>query len=299
MWFILSLIAVFFWSGSDLFSKMGSRADDKYSHYKLVMTVGTVMGIHAVIMLALGQEFALSDIITYLPASAFYIISMTLGYVGLRYLMLSISSPICNSSGVIVAIMYALFFNVTIAPLQIFGIALVTIGIISLSVIERRKDTADIVASGQAIDGKYTKSAIAFIFPVLYCIIDSMGTFTDAILLDESRNLISEGAANIAYELTFFAMAVCAFIYVVIIKKQKFVISKEKPKLIAAVCETAGQLAYVYALGSNAVLAAPLISSYCVFSLIWARFVLKEKLTKAQYLVVCIAFVGIAILGME
>ena len=29
-WFILSLIAILFWSGSDLFSKLGSRPDDKY-----------------------------------------------------------------------------------------------------------------------------------------------------------------------------------------------------------------------------------------------------------------------------
>ena len=38
-WFILSLIAILFWSGSDLFSKLGSRPDDKYSHWKMVMAL--------------------------------------------------------------------------------------------------------------------------------------------------------------------------------------------------------------------------------------------------------------------
>ena len=41
---------------------------------------------------------------TYLPVSVLYILSMTLGYVGLRYIELSISSPICNSSGALVAV---------------------------------------------------------------------------------------------------------------------------------------------------------------------------------------------------
>lgn len=47
-WFILALIAILFWSGSDLFSKMGSKSDDIYSHWKMIMAVGTVMGIHAI-----------------------------------------------------------------------------------------------------------------------------------------------------------------------------------------------------------------------------------------------------------
>ena len=90
-WFVLSLIAILFWSGSDLFSKMGSKPDDKYSHWKMVMAVGAVMGLHAIIMLALGTPFHPRDIITYMPASAMYILSMVLGYVGLRYIELSIS----------------------------------------------------------------------------------------------------------------------------------------------------------------------------------------------------------------
>ena len=48
MWFWLSLIALLCWSGSDLFSKIGCRdARDKYSHLKMVMAVGVVMGLHA------------------------------------------------------------------------------------------------------------------------------------------------------------------------------------------------------------------------------------------------------------
>ena len=46
-WFVLSLIAILFWSGSDLFSKMGSKPEDKNSHWKMVIAVGTVIGPHS------------------------------------------------------------------------------------------------------------------------------------------------------------------------------------------------------------------------------------------------------------
>ena len=155
------------------------------------------------------------------------------------------------------------------------------------------------LALRQASNVKYERSIIAILFPILYGLIDGLGTFADAVLIEGETPIIAEESANIAYELTFLAMAVFAFIYVVGIKKQKISIPKEKEKLIAAVSETAGQFAYIYAIAANAVVAAPMISSYCVMSLVWARIILKEKLTKPQYAVIAVTAVGIAILGME
>ena len=107
MWFWLSLIALLCWSGSDLFSKIGCRdARDKYSHLKMVMAVGVVMGLHAAYEVFVGGTVINLDILlTYLPVSLLYILSMAMGYVGLRYIELSISSPICNSSGALVAVL--------------------------------------------------------------------------------------------------------------------------------------------------------------------------------------------------
>ena len=74
---IIAIIAMLCWSGSDIFSKIGSKQDDKLSHYKVGIAVGFVMGIHAFYEIAVrGVPFAFSDIITYLPASFFYILSM-------------------------------------------------------------------------------------------------------------------------------------------------------------------------------------------------------------------------------
>ena len=296
-WFILSLITIFFWSGSDFFSKLGSPASDKFSHWKMVIAVGLVMGLHAAYMLIFGGEtVTLRDFIVYMPASACYILSMIIGYAGLRYIELSISSPVCNSSGAVSAILCAIFLGQSMLGYQLIGVVLITAGIIALQGVDIHLDD-----ERKAADPKYIRSAKAIIYPLLYCAIDGIGTFADAWLLDGH---IEEGPANIAYELTFLGMAVFAFIYVVIIKKQKLYTGMsdlrrlEAPKLMAAISETAGQFAYIYALSANAILSAPLISAYCVLSMVWSRIFLKEKLTKSQYAAIATAVAGIILLGI-
>ena len=67
-----------------------------------------------------------------------------------------------------------------------------------------------------------------------------------------------------------------------------------------AVCETAGQFAYIYALADTAhvALAAPIISAYCVASVLWSRLFLKEKLSWKHYAMILLVVAGIVILGL-
>ena len=141
MWFWFSLIALFCWSGSDLFSKLGcADKSDKYSHYKMVTAVGVVMGLHALYSIFVGGvEVTGSAILRYLPVSALYIVSMAIGYIGLRYIELSISSPICNSSGAIVAVI-CLITGQTLAVPQYIAVALVCIAVIALGFVEANED---------------------------------------------------------------------------------------------------------------------------------------------------------------
>ena len=82
------------------------------------------------------------------------------------------------------------------------------------------------------------------------------------------------------------------------IKKVKFEMPKQRDKVIAAVCETAGQLTYVYAMSGNGAIAAPILSSVCVVSLVLSRIFLKEKLTKKQYIFIGIIIVGVLMLAV-
>ena len=295
MWFPLSLIALLCWSGSDLFSKIGSRPEDKYSHFKLVMAVGLVMGLHACYEVFFNNvEINMGIIVAYLPASALYILSMTLGYVGLRYIELSVSSPICNSSGAVAALLCFIFLHQRLVGLQWLGVLLVAGGVVGLGFVERHEDEAARELRREPQSLKYEKSAVALLFPILYCLLDAAGTFTDAFILET----LAEESANVAYELTFLFMGICSFIYVKLIKRQPILPKREAPKLIAALFETAGQFAYVFALGANAVAAAPVISAYCMLSVIWSRIFLHEKLSRNHYIAIAAAIAGIIILGI-
>ena len=297
-WFWFSIIALLCWSGSDFFSKIGCRdASDKYSQYKMVTAVGVVMGIHAAIEIFVGGvEISWQVIWTYLPVSLLYIGSMTLGYVGLRYIELSISSPICNASGALVAIIAIVSGTAgKMAIAQYIAIFLACAGVIGLGFVEANEDDDLRAARQEASNYKYAKSWLALALPIAYCILDAAGTFADDLVLET----LNEDSANVAYELTFLVAGIVSFVYTVIIKKQKLLSKAEGPKYIGAAFETAGQLAYIYALASGeSALAAPIIASYCMASVLWSRLFLKEKLSWKHYTCILVTFAGILIMGI-
>lgn len=298
MWFLFAILTTFSWGVADLFYKKGSDSNDKYSHVKIGIMVGLVMGIHGILyMIINGITFNPFDIIKYLTVSFFYIISMLIGYLGLRYIELSISSPVQNSSGAITAIALILLFPEQLGMLDIAGIVLITGGVIGLAVLEKRLQTAALKADNISVDPKYQIGILAITFPILYAILDAIGTAADGIYLDK-LNLISEEAALLAYEFTWLIYALISLVYLTVIKKQKFNLLKEPVRLSAAVFETAGQFFYVFAMSNNAVVTAPLIASYSIVSVILSRIFLKEKLSKQHYILIIIVMIGIAVLGI-
>ena len=298
MWFWLSLIALLCWSGSDLFSKIGCQGeDDKLSHLKMVIAVGVVMGLHAAYEVFIGGvEINPGVFVPYLPVSLLYISSMAIGYLGLRYIELSISSPICNSSGAIVAVLCLITGGIgEIVPMQLLATALVCIGVIGLGIVEAHEDEGLRAARQDAANRHYAKSWLALALPVIYCLLDALGTFADSLVLET----LNEDSANVAYELTFLLAGLVCFVYVVFIKKDRLLPRREAPKYVGALFETAGQFAYIYAIADSAhvAMAAPIISSYCVASVLWSRIFLKEKLSKKHYAMIALVVVGIAVLG--
>ena len=156
-------------------------------------------------------------------------------------------------------------------------------------------------ARQKASNYKYTKSFMALAMPAAYCVLDAAGTFADSRVLEIISRTVEdyEASANVAYELTFLLAAVVCFVYVVLIKRDRLGPKMEAPKYLGAVCETAGQFAYIYAISDTAHLAmsAPIISSYCAASVLWSRIFLKEKLSWKHYAMICLVVIGIAIMG--
>ena len=317
-YYFLSIAALLCWSGSDLFSKMGTREKDRNSHWKVVFFVGLVMGIHFFITLLGGAlidstvgvdavpkvvaslfytDFKPFDFIRYLPVAALYIFAMVIGYIGLRYIELSISSPICNCSGAlafILCVIFKLASTEDITPLVILGIAMITVGIVALGFVEQREDEEVKAARQEKANRKYTKSILAFLLPISYLVIDAIGTVGDEFIF--AKTDITDYAANSAFELTFFILAVFAFIWIKLIKKDTL-FKGNRHLLFGGLCETVGQVFYMAVMFSDFSAGMVIISAYCAISVLWSRIFLKEKMSWKHYSVIALVIAGIVILG--
>lgn len=321
MFYIFSILALLCWSGSDLFSKMGTREKDKNSHWKVVFAVGLIMGIHFFITLIGGAiidntvgvdalpkvvaslfytDFKLMDFVYYLPVAGLYILAMVFGYIGLRYIELSISSPICNSSGALaflLCLIFGIFSTEDITVTTIVGIVMITVGIIALGFVEQREDEEVRKARQERANRKYAKSILAFLLPISYLIIDALGTVGDEFIFsDRSPVEISDYAANSAFELTFFVLAIFAFIWVKFVKKDN-IFKGNKHLFFGGFCETVGQIFYMAVMFSDFSVGMVIISAYCAISVLWSRIFLKEKMSWKHYVVIALVIAGIVILG--
>ncbi len=309
MWFVFALLSTLAWGAADLFYKKGADENDKYSHLKTSMIVGVVMGIHAtytlIRLIADGGMYNPVNILIYLPVSLMYILSMTVGYFGLRYLELSISSPVQNSSGGISCLLCVIFLGEVLNVPQILAVVLMVGGVVLLGIFEKMQSDSEAASAEIAAEKKYRRSLFAFLMPVGYAVLDSLGTFFDAYYLDDFASTpladvteeTFEDIANMSYEFTFFICALLIFVFLKI-KKQKIFEVLQKERLCAAGFETAGQAAYVYAMSGNGAVAAPMIASYSIVSLILSRIVLKEKLSFKKYVAIALVIIGIVILGV-
>ena len=288
MWLLMAILTLLLWGIADLFYKKSNDEKEKYSHLKTGMIVGFVMGIHAIIyMIVKGISLDIIAMLKYLPVSLCYIVSMVIGYKGLKYINLSVSSPIQNSSGIITSILLCIIFKVSLSVYEIIGLSIMALGVWILSYIEN-KENKKIVLKKIGLT--------AIIFPIMYLIIDGAGTFLDAVYLDHLE-LVSEDMALIAYEFTFLIYGIITFIYLKV-KKERINLFKEKNKLLAALFETGGQFTYVFAIASHSVITAPIVACYSAFSVILSRIFLKEKLSKWQYLGLTLIFIGIIVLAI-
>ncbi len=318
MWFTFTIATTLLWGLAELFYKMGAKEREPYAHLKISICVGVVMGIHAISTIITGLDFDFRNLIVYLPVSLCYILSMTLSYFGMRYIEESISDPIENTSGALCSVLCVIFLGDSIANGSWVAIACIVIGILGVGFLENSGSTDRKKKLGKKM------AIVAFAMPFCYAILDALGSFLDAFYLtfqdEETLEIVTpllrvteeniEDVANTAYELTFLLVAIVLYIFLKI-KGVKFnlpedlrkngttnVLINQWDKIVAALCETAGQFTYVYAMSGKAEIAAPIISSGCILSVLLARIFLKEKLTWKQYIFIGIVIAGIVALGI-
>ena len=300
MWLVYTLATTLLWGLAELFYKKGAVEREKYIHLKICVAVGAVMGLHAVYTL-LTSDFSYNpmNLIAYLPVSACYILSMAFSFFGMRFIEESISDPIENTSGALCALLCMIFLGEVISLPVGIAILVITVGVVGVGYLENSGDHLRQKRLGKKL------AVIAFCMPFLYAFIDAVGCVLDIYFLErETSPLIGvteesiELVANVSYELSFAIVGLVMYIFMKV-KGEKFGgLIQQKDKALAAVCETAGQLTYVYAMSDNGAIAAPIISSVCVVSLVLSRIFLKEKLSKKQYAFIFIIIVGVLMLAV-
>ena len=301
-WLFFSIATAILWGAAELFYKKGALPNEKYSHLKICVCVGAVMGAHAIFTL-LTKDIGYNPInlLVYLPVSLLYIVSMAFSYFGMRFLEESISDPIENTSGAICSLLCVIILKESLSPLSVVAILIIVIGVLGVGYLENNGDNQRKKNLGKKL------AIIAFCMPFIYALLDAFGSFVDIFYLDDfaTTPLIGvtedtiEDVANTSYELTFALFALGLFIFMKA-KKVKFgPIPQHKDKILAAVFETAGQFTYVYALSGNGAIAAPIISSVCVVSLLLSRIFLKEKLSWKTYAFIAVVIIGILLLAVS
>ena len=303
-WLFFSIATAVLWGTAELFYKKGAQPNEKYSHLKICVWVGVVMGAHAIFTL-LTQDIGYNpvNLLIYLPVSLFYIISMAFSYFGMRFLEESISDPIENTAGVICTLLFVIFLQEEISALTWVAIGVITVGVLGVSFVENHGETTRKKTYGKKL------AIVAFCMPFVYALLDAFGTFLDdafflvedianAPFVDVTEETI-EAVANTSYELTFALFALGLFIFMKS-KNVKFgPVPQHKDKILAALFETAGQFTYVYALGGVDAIAAPILSSVCVVSLLLSRIFLKEKLSWKTYAFITVVIIGILLLAVS
>ena len=312
-WFLLTLSCIFLWGLTDILFKKSLDRSDPLSQFKTFTWVGLVMALACIVMIVCSDTLIdsirlLSDNLYLIPLCVFYVIAMFFGLLGTKHLDISVVSPLENIDGAIAAIMLYLFFLFTgsdhvidkVGFVDLIGTAAIVVGVVLLGIQEHKLSKQE--TNLEQNKKKHRLGAVALIFPIIYNLVDAVSMVAMGITVSEETEVSIPDIDFFIFEsLGFVVASVFVWLYMLIAKKYMYnPFSKtERSRCGAAVGETLGTIAFTFAVGLNPILTAPITSSYCIVTIVLARVLLKERLTKKQHLSLAFLVIGIALLGVS
>ncbi|MBQ2390677.1 MAG: hypothetical protein II306_02815, partial [Clostridia bacterium] len=286
---------------------------DALSQYKTFIWIGIVAALSGAVAAFSSDTLPdsirmLADNLYLIPVTVFYVVAMFFGLLGAKHLDASVVSPLENIDGAITAIILYLFFFLTgrshvtdsIGIMEVIGTVAITMGVIFLGIQEQKLSKQEI--NLEEDKKKHRLGALALLFPIAYNLADAVSMVATGITVSGEAEVEIPEIDFFFFEcFGFLVISIFVWLYMLIAKKHVYnpFNKAELPRIGAATCETMGTLTFVFAVGINPILTAPITSSYCFVTIILARIFLKERLTKKQYLSLALLVGGIALLGVS
>lgn len=307
MWFILALIAVVFWGVEDVYMRLGTNPQDKYSQYKISVWTGIWFALLALVATpwsesGLGVIKVLINNPYFLLIPALYALTLILSHVGFRYLEAGIMAPLKNASGAFSTTMFLAWYGYLgtidkvweqITKWDIVGTVLIVGGIIVLGYVEQF-----LVYNKGGFGNKL--GVLAFVFPLIFCFTDTLDTVVCGIMLSD------ESGANIGpvdyFRLYAFCFSVIGIISWLIIKYRTGVCYNPFQKQFSNIgygsfFEATAMLSYTIAMDYEPMYVAIIVAPYCLFTEIYS-YILGVRFAKAQYLCFAAIIIGIILMAL-
>ena len=312
-WLLLTFSCIVLWGITDILLKKSLDHTDPLSQFKTFIWIGLVMALAGVITAICSDTLPdsirmVGDNLYLIPLCVFYVIALFFGLLGTKHLEASVVSPLENIDGAIAAVILYIFFLFTdsthltdkVSVVDVIGTVTIVVGVVFLGIQEHKlsKNEADLDTNQK----KHRLGALALIFPIVYNLVDAVSMVAMGITVSGETEVSIPDIDFFFFECVGFAVAtVFVWLYLMIAKKYIYNPFKrtELSRCGAGVGDTLGTMAFTFAVGLNPILTAPITSSYCLVTIILARVLLKERLTKKQYLSLAFLVIGIALLSVS
>ena len=294
-------MVILLWASTSLLYKAGIHKDsEKNTCLKYTVSVGLVFFAIAFVYLIIRDEpFTIREsAVRYWPVTVFgiiYAVINTISYKGYIYNEVTVESPVEGISGgtstVLLIFAYLILGRIEsvsalLTPFKTAGILVILISVIALSKIRNK-------AVRNSGEGNYQKSFWKWhglgtlIFPVMYAVVDGLETIVTGICLDTTYGFaMPEGDCIIIVGMEYAIFAFGCWCY--IFWKEKKIYNpfrrENTPRTLGALADNVGIVFYSYAMAINSVSTDPLLALYPVVVMIGGRFIMKEKISTAQYI---------------
>ena len=299
IWLLLVIMAILMWSATSLLYKAGVHGDkEEHICLKYAVCVGIVFLVIALVYLVIRDEpyTIWESAVRHWPMTVFgivYAIVNTITFKGYVYNEASVESPIEGISGgtstILLIIAYLVLGRVDsisrlLTPLRTAGILVIMISLILLATV-RNKINREKAQNQNA--GWMARGLGTLIFPFLFSIVDGLETIVTGVCLDTTYGFgMPEVDSIIIVGMEYAVFALGCWIYLYRKEGEPYnpFTRKSMPRILGAVTDNIGIVFYSYAMAMNSVSTDSLLAAYPVFVMIGGRIIMKEKISRAQYI---------------